>query len=166
MIFHPSKGVEDGWIRGIASDVQIQPNAIDVTLDKAFAPNFHDTFILSEQTKLHRPTRELTTNDQDEWLFGPGALDCMSDIYVEIPEGLAGYLIVRSTLNRNGCFVTSGLYDQGFKGNIGFMLHSPYGMTKITRGTRVAQFVLVRSDDIGMMYEGGYNTDSGKHWTE
>ena len=35
---------------------------------------------------------------------------------VSIEEGYAGFVITRSTLNRNGVFITSGLYDSGYHG--------------------------------------------------
>ena len=51
----------------------------------------------------------------------------MSDFFVTVPAGLAAFLIVRSTLNRNGIFITSGLYDQGFSNNIGFVMQKSDG---------------------------------------
>jgi deoxycytidine triphosphate deaminase len=89
----------------------------------------------------------------------------MSDVYVEVPAGVAAKLIIRSTLNRNGIFLTSGLYDAGFKGNLGFVLHNRAGEAYLAPGTRVGQIEFYKSDSEGL-YLGGYNTKEGQHWSE
>jgi deoxycytidine triphosphate deaminase len=76
-------------------------------------------------------------------------------------------LVVRSTLNRNGLFITSGLYDSFFKGNAGFCLHnrSP-GVARIAPHTRVGQIMFVKSEFSGVQYSGTYNTKQGQHWAD
>ena len=65
-------------------------------------------------------------------------------------------MIARSTLNRNGIFITSGLYDSGFENYIGGVMHVRCGPARIERGTRIAQFIYVEAETASM-YEGQYN---------
>jgi deoxycytidine triphosphate deaminase len=84
----------------------------------------------------------------------------MSPAYVEMPEGTVGWLVTRSTLNRNGVFVLSGLYDSGYKGHINGMLYNRGGPMVMEKMSRVSQFIVGSSDSFGT-YSGGYNTDEG-----
>lgn len=173
MLINPKEAIEKGWIKGLVDpEKQIQPNAIDFTLDKLFAIDPCTPFFLSEKSKQMRKFVEMEpksypdANGELAWHLRYGtAYDGMSNMYVEVPEGVAVKLIIRSTLNRNGIFLTSGLYDSGFKGNIGFILHNRGGEAYIAPGTRVGQIEFYKSDSAGL-YAGGYNTSEGKHFTE
>ena len=76
-------------------------------------------------------------------------------------SGIAGYLITRSTLNRNGVFIQSGLYDSGYKGPVQCILYNLFGITVLEPGIPVAQFVFVDAPS-GHAYAGGYNTEEGQ----
>ena len=67
-----------------------------------------------------------------------------------------GWLIARSTLNRNGIFITSGLYDSGFENYIGGVMHVRCGPATIEKGARIAQFIFVEAETV-RMYDGEYN---------
>ena len=69
----------------------------------------------------------------------------------------AGWVITRSTLNRNGLFITSGLYDSGYQGVMAGALHVNVGDALIAKGTRVAQFLLFKSEALSS-YDGDYGT--------
>ena len=81
-------------------------------------------------------------------------------MYVEVPEGYVGWLHTRSTLNRNGLLVHSGLYDSGFKGPVCGMLYNLGGWSEIEPGTCFAQFIIAPSNSEGI-YAGGYNQEEG-----
>ena len=98
-------------------------------------------------------------------LDAPKSYDGTSNIYLNLPENVAAQTIIRSTFNRNGIFLTSGLYDSGYKGHIGFALHNVAGYTKIEQGTRIGQIIFVRSESAGI-YAGGYNHTEGTHYTK
>ena len=74
---------------------------------------------------------------------------------VSIEEGYAGFVITRSTLNRNGVFITSGLYDSGYHGVMAGCLQVRVGPMKIQRGTRVGQFLLFKAETLSL-YDGSY----------
>ncbi len=179
MYISPLTAIQNGWItHPDCKSLQdwydrkfICPNAIDITLDRMFELNPNETFALAENYKKVRETHERfatsSVGDSEELYFAipHGSVDIMSDFFVDIPAGVAAFLIVRSTLNRNGLFVTSGLYDQGFKNNIGFALRNQGPTAHIAPHTRVAQIVFVKSEDSGIMYDGIYNQNEGEHWS-
>jgi len=158
MFLNSKKAVEDGWITGIKDDSQIQPNAIDITADRLFRVLDTNVFEISNSSKLHRKRGELT--NPNIWQIEFGVYDFLSDVYVDVPEGAVGWLVTRSTLNRNGLVVQSGLYDSGYKGNIGGMIYNLSGTARITPHTCVAQFIIAESESVGK-YKGGYNTERG-----
>lgn len=172
MLISPKIAIANGWVSGINDlDTQVQPNAIDFTLDKLFhiCPPDNSPLIITNDKKLNvLPTNILVTPDaQNYWLLNyVGAYDIMSNVYVELPPGVVAKLIIRSTFNRSGMFITSGLYDQGFKGHVGAVLHHPLNIdTAIEVGTRVGQIEFWQAQDSGDVYSGGYNHEKGTHWT-
>ena len=163
MFISPQFAIDNNWISGILDpEIQVQPNAIDFTLDTLYSINDDATFFLSNTDKKMRGGVEQLTDDNN-WTLSPNKVyDGMSSMYVNVPEGVAALLIIRSTLNRNGIFLTSGLYDSGFQGHIAFALHNRSGTAVIERGTRVGQIIFVESNSVGM-YAGGYNHTAGTH---
>ncbi len=159
MFISARKAVEEKWITGIRDESQMQPNAIDVTADRVFKLNNHNVFTFNSAGKTHRNRTELVNSDI--WELEPGVYDIVSECYVEMPQRAAGYLITRSTLNRNGVFIQSGLYDSGYKGPVQCMLYNLFGMTVLEPGIAVAQFIFVEAPS-GHNYKGGYNTKKGK----
>jgi len=152
MFINPQIAINEGWITGIVDpEKQVQPNAIDFTLDKVFSVAVANAFIISEAGKVMRGgapygSVEDRASGLQFWNLKEGTLwDCLSDVYVDVPEGVACMLVPRSTFTRNGLFLTSGLYDSGFKGHIGFVLHNRAGLAKVGVGTRVGQVIFVES---------------------
>ena len=169
MFINPKTAIQEGWIKGLTDpDKQVQPNAIDFTADRAFEIVDQD-FYVSETFKQMRGSEPLEpsltfyeANNKPSWIIPPGGMiDFLSDVYVDLPEGVAAQLVIRSTLARNGLLLVSGLYDSGFKGHIGFLLHNRFpNDAVIAEHTRVGQIIFVSSDSAGS-YAGGYNHDAG-----
>lgn len=189
MLISPKTAIENGWIKrsdgsAIAPE-SIQPNAIDFTIDRVFTTVdadgvFKAADVRGDDSQLKTvkefpkfveliPTEDADGRYDRVPMFSLAArqsFDFLSDYYVEIPEGVAALLIVRSTFNRAGVFVTSGLYDSGYCGNIGAAIHNNGNTTaKVGKGVRVGQIMFVSSDSVGM-YAGGYNTAAGQTWVE
>ena len=134
----------------------IQPNAVDLKLDRIWKIE-SDEFYISEKEKKHRTLTEIKWDLTNQFqLQSDTSYQFETDHFVKIPEGRAGWLIARSTLNRNGIFITSGLYDSGFENYIGGVMHVRCGPARIERGTRIAQFIYVEAETASM-YEGQYN---------
>lgn len=174
MFVNPHRVVAEGWVTGITNpEKQIQPNAIDFTLDKLFRID-HNTFVINEQGKRMRDCIEVTDQvdghfyglDGQFWKLEQSYVyDGMSSMYVRVPEGYAAFLIVRSSFNRNGIQIASGLYDSGFEGHIGFAIYPRIACNLIAPGTRIGQIVFVEAQNAGL-YEGRYNHKEGTYETD
>jgi deoxycytidine triphosphate deaminase len=134
--------------------VMISPNAVDLRLGKVFRihPN---TFTLSETQKGHRGSVELQPDEQGFWHLEPGTYEVVMENIIEVGEGEAGWVITRSTLNRNGVFLTSGLYDSGYHGVMAGAMHVTTGPLTIRKNTRIGQFLLFKAESLHK-YDGSY----------
>jgi len=185
MFINPKKAIVEGWLRGNIKDAQIQPNGIDIPVHALYELDSNSTCIITAKDKKHRPRKLVqphvrrlvigTTPDKKEitadyrsWYLKLGVYDYTTDLYVEMPEGFAGWVQTRSSLNRNGVLVTSGLYDSGFKGHVNGLIYVLNGPVILEVGACAGQFVISASEKAGI-YAGGYNTNEGavdKHITE
>lgn len=185
MIINPQVAIDNGWVTGIINlEKQVQPNAIDFTLNRLFTIT-NMPFFISEDDKVmrggnevavsthyvRRPSKEhkdkLDVYEVEAWeLQGQTTYDGMSDVYVNVPQDVAVLpTIVRSTYNRNAVFITSGLYDSGYKGHIGFAVHNnSRGPAYIAPGTRIGQIIFVKAESASM-YAGQWSHDEGTHYT-
>jgi len=134
-------------------DDQVQPNAIDLRVDKIFR-SYSQVFLISEKEKQHRESKEIKPVD-GWWRLDPGSYEIIMQGIVSIGEDEAGWVITRSSLNRNGCFITSGLYDSGYEGVMAGVLHVNNGPIMIKHGTRVGQFLLFKAEALNQ-YDGDY----------
>ena len=130
-----------------------QPNAVDLRVDKIFKLK-DEVFSISEDSKKHRGSEEVEAVD-GYFELEPGTYEILMENIVKIPEGYAGWVITRSTLNRNGLFITSGLYDSGYHGVMAGCLHVEHGAAKIEKGSRVGQFLMFEAETLSM-YDGDY----------
>ena len=135
----------------------IQPNAVDLRIDKVFSVSGKD-FTISEETKEHRGSEEIQP-DMDDWFYLPvGHYEVVMKNIVNVGNNEAGWVITRSTLNRNGLFLTSGLYDTGYNGVMAGMLHVTIGPARIKKGTRIGQYLNFEAESI-KVYDGSYGLD-------
>jgi len=133
----------------------VQPNAVDLRLDKVFKIN-KDVFEISNEHKKHRGTEyELQPDRQGYFFLEPGDYEVVMENIIHVGEGEAGWVITRSTFNRNGLFLTSGLYDSGYHGVMAGVLHVGIGPARIKKGTRIGQYLSFDSESLSS-YEGDY----------
>lgn len=140
-------------------DVDVQPNAVDLRVSKIFSIN-KDTFSIGEddggrETKIHRGSTELFPDELGYFKLDPGSYEIVMENIINVGPDEAGWVITRSTLNRNGIFITSGLYDSGYNGVMAGALHVTRGTALIKKGTRVGQFLLFTSQAL-KKYDGDY----------
>lgn len=146
-----------GEAESVLTNVQpedVQPNAIDLRLDKVFRIKSND-FELTNEKKSHRGTEELPPDESGFWNLAPGSYEIVMENIVLVAEGEAGWVITRSTLNRNGVFITSGLYDSGYHGVMAGVLHVTCGNFRVKKGTRVGQYICVKAEAL-RKYDGDY----------
>jgi deoxycytidine triphosphate deaminase len=132
----------------------IQPNAVDLRLGKIFQIKSRE-FIIDETQKVHRGSVPIDVRSDGYFHLEPGCYEVIMENEIEVAEGEAGWVITRSTLNRNGVFLTSGLYDSGYQGVMAGVMHVNGGMMKIRPGTRIGQYLTFDAETI-RMYDGDY----------
>jgi deoxycytidine triphosphate deaminase len=137
-----------------ASDVQ--PNAVDLRLGKVFQIN-NQVFTIDETQKIHRGSEEVVLGEDGYYTLPNGTYEVIMENEVNVGPAEAGFVITRSTLNRNGCFLTSGLYDTGYAGVMAGVLHVNCGMMRIKPGTRVGQYLCFEAEALSS-YDGDYGT--------
>lgn len=132
----------------------VQPNAVDLRLGKVFFIR-PGTFIIDEEQKTHRGSVELTPGADGYYTLQEGHYEVVMENVIEVGEGEAGWVITRSTLNRNGVFLTSGLYDTGYHGVMAGVMHVTCGPMKIRPGTRIGQYLSFDAESLSK-YDGSY----------
>lgn len=136
----------------------VQPNAVDLRLGKVFMIK-SAVFELSNEHKTHRGSVELFPDTEGYFNLHPGSYEVVMENIIHVGEGEAGWVITRSTLNRNGCFLTSGLYDSGYHGAMAGVLHVTVGPARIKQGTRIGQYLSFDAEALHS-YNGSYGFDA------
>jgi deoxycytidine triphosphate deaminase len=134
-----------------------QPNAVDLRLDKVYSIS-NEVFEISNTHKKHRKTTVVQPDDEGYYNLEVGHYEITMENIVTIGENEAGMVITRSSLNRNGCFLTYGLFDSGYSGLIAGMLHVNCGPIRIQKGTRIGQFLCFDSESL-QLYTGDYGLE-------
>lgn len=134
-----------------------QPNAVDLRLGKVFKIN-DSLFEVSNEHKKHRGSDEIKVDPQGYYNLPVGHYEVVMENIIHVGEGEAGWVITRSTLNRNGCFLTSGLYDSGYHGVMAGVLHVTIGPARIKQGTRIGQYLSFDSEALHL-YDGDYGVN-------
>lgn len=132
----------------------VQPNAVDLRIGKVFKVS-NGLFVITEEDKTHRGSKELQPDANGFWNLPEGHYEVVMENVIEVGEGEAGWVITRSTLNRNGVFLTSGLYDTGYHGVMAGMMHVSCGPMRVRKGTRIGQYLSFDAENLSK-YEGSY----------
>lgn len=131
-----------------------QPNAVDLRVGKIFKISPFQ-FEISNDHKKHRGTEELKPDPEGYYYLDIGHYEVVMENIINVGLGEAGWVITRSTLNRNGLFLTSGLYDSGYHGVMAAVLHVTVGSARIKQGTRIGQYLSFESEALSA-YDGDY----------
>ena len=132
----------------------VQPNAVDLRIGKVLKIS-NNGFTIDEDQKLHRGATEMNVEPDGYWNLNPGAYEVVMENIVTVGEGEAGMVITRSTLNRNGVYLTTGLYDSGYEGMMAAVMHVTTGNMRIKPGTRIGQYLCFDAETLSM-YDGDY----------
>lgn len=143
-------------------DGDVQPNAVDIRLGHMQKIENRQPFILSANNDKQHKSTSVVAPDKDGYFYLPqGTYEFVAQNKITIGEGEAGFVITRSTLNRNGVFLTSGLYDSGYSGVMAGVMHVTVPYVKIQQGARIGQYLNFKSESIGT-YDGSYG-DGKEH---
>jgi len=140
--------------------------AVDLRLSKVFYIGT-GVFEITNETKKHRGSSEVLPDQDGFWVLEPGSYEVVMENEIGVGENEAGWVITRSTLNRNGVFITSGLYDDGYGfdvksgeftgGAMAGCMHVNCGVARIKVGTRVAQYISFDAESLHR-YDGDYGS--------
>jgi deoxycytidine triphosphate deaminase len=131
-----------------------QPNAVDLRLGKVYKIN-NEVFEVSNDHKKHRGSEEIFPDGDGYYNLSIGSYEVVMENIIHVGPMEAGWVITRSTLNRNGCYITSGLYDSGYHGVMAGVLHVTTGPARIKQGTRIGQYLSFNSESLSS-YDGDY----------
>jgi deoxycytidine triphosphate deaminase len=132
----------------------VQPNAVDLRVGNIFLIR-PATFTITEEEKTHRGSVALKPGPDGFYVLSEGHYEVVMENIIEVGEGEAGWVITRSTLNRNGVFLTSGLYDTGYHGVMAAVMHVTCGPMRIKKGTRIGQYLSFNAEALHK-YDGSY----------
>lgn len=157
------KNIASGTSTSVLSNVEegdVQPNAVDLRLGKVLWITAGE-FLIDEEQKVHRGSVEMMVDDDGYYRLQPGHYEVVMQNKIHVGRDEAGWVITRSTLNRNGVFLTSGLYDTGYNGVMAGVMHVTVGPMRIKPGTRIGQYLCFDAQALSS-YDGSYG-DGKQH---
>lgn len=111
--------------------------------------------IPSEFTKVQQNGVDLSL--REELILKPKeSKNILLNESVKLPSMLCGELKIRSTYSRKGIFLSSGLWDSGFEGNLGCTLYNLGNeIIIIPKNERICQIVCYEAESANL-YNGKY----------
>lgn len=137
-------------------DIQVQPNGVDLRVDKIYQISGHAH--LGEDSKMNYSDMQKSEAFNKEGFYElKPHLQYMVDFHetVSVPEGYCAIIYPRSSLLRVGSFITSALWDTGFQGQLGASIRT-LNPISIAAGARLAQIVFNKAAFNGHRYDGRY----------
>lgn len=147
----------DTHFDGHIDENMMQPNAIDLRVAKIWKVDPKSTFQIFEDTKIHRDCKPVELIDGVVYHLPVGVYQVEFEGQVKIGPNHVARIITRSTLNRNGVFLHTGLYDSGFEGRLIATMYNFVGHTMIGKRARLGQLVVMKAESLHL-YDGDYGT--------
>lgn len=150
-IYGPNASSE---LEGVVPEMDVQPNAVDLRLGKVYKLG-REAFTISNDKKEHRELTEVKPNANGWFMLEPGYYNIEYENTINVSERESGFVITRSTLVRNGVYLTTGLYDSGYKGKMVSGMHVTTGNMFVEKGTRLGQYLCFEAEAVHL-YDGDY----------
>jgi dUTP pyrophosphatase len=143
------------------SNEQVQPNGIDLTLDRVFEQIDAGRIGCEGKEIGNRRSCDLEAVDETDpatYYLEPGGYIVRYDETIRIPDSHVGFVYPRSSLMRNSCMLNTAVWDAGYEGRGEGLLQVHHDI-ELERGARIAQLVLARAnhDDT---YDGSYQLEN------
>jgi deoxycytidine triphosphate deaminase len=153
MISNPQHIADLDIVRNLEGGAyEVQQNGIDLTLESL--AEITGGISLINEKEIFKNKEVLLDEDNCYTLEANKAYAVEFQQEVSVPGSLCASVVQRSTLNRMGTFIISGLYDSGFKNRIGAVLRASAPI-KIQKGSRVAQ-IIFQDASAASLYDGSY----------
>ncbi len=137
------------------TDIQIQPNGVDLTLCCVFRQK--EKGRVSQEDKQIGNREEINPKN-NFYCLGPGGYIVRYNETVSIPEGHIGFIYPRSSILRNSCMINTAVWDSGYKGK-GESFLQVYHEIEIEKGARIAQMVFSLAEHT-KYYSGDYQGEN------
>lgn len=150
MIKNPSHLVDhlSGALEG-----NVQPNSIDLRINEVFV--IGSGLVLWEDGRRKLP--EYTKIEPSDGWFTLSPTELYQVEFMEsiqVPSGVCGITLLRSTMFKSGASGESGLYDTGYRGGVGMTISVKHPVS-IQQGARVAQILFFEAQE-SSQYRGYY----------
>lgn len=141
---------------------QVQPNGIDLKVDKIFIQNLGPTLATKKEDMDPGMLVEIIPEDitglplnTEGWFLEHYYYVVEWKELICIPKNAVGLLSPRSTLLRLGGTIVGAVWDRGYegKGRSGLILGTPM---IIQRGARLAQMIFIDAQEDDKVYDGQY----------
>jgi len=165
-VLNPSEVIDRGCIANFRLE-NVQPNSIDLTVDKVFTMS--GTLVLykdSTERKLpdYTPLKTFTYEGLEMYKLEPGQrYQIEFKEQLNLQGNICALTLVRSSMAKSGCTGENGLFDTGYRGGTGMMV-SVQDESYIEVGASIAQMVFLEaapSRDYNGFYQG---TTSPMEW--
>jgi len=120
---------ENNLVEGFCHlDTQMQPNGIDLTVNKVFTfegvgkIDFSNSERELPECKEIKPEKDDKDDEYGWWHLDKGVYKVKTNEKINMPKDMIGLLFTRSSLLRMGAFTQHALVDSGFSGRLEFVL--------------------------------------------
>lgn len=143
----------------VNTDDQVQPNGVDLRLDRVYFLEGITSVPTDGKAKFEGRSSEILP--KDGWFSLKPTMNTGSIYLVDflekinVREGYCANLITRSSLVRSGVDVITGLWDTGFQGQLGASLRV-LNPINLQWGAKLAQVMFFESKFNGHAYTGRY----------
>ncbi len=143
---------------------QVQPNGVDLTLDRVFAQVSPGRLGTDGKTIGDREPVAPASENPALYALEPGGYVVRYAETVQIPDDHIGFIYPRSSLMRNSCMLNTAVWDAGYEGR-GEGLLQVHHPIELERDARIAQIVLANAAHAGT-YDGSYQGENLDQYAE
>ena len=134
----------------------IQPNGVDLHIKQVNEIPGDSKPRLKEDDRIHAETINLDYNPNGFYNLSAGkAYRVVYREVVRIPNTCVGLLLVRSSLQRNGVWLSTALWDSGYEGRGSGTLFC-FSNLQLHKDFAIGQLILMAADKPDTMYQGNY----------
>ena len=144
-------------------DIQIQPNGFDLSLGEVFTFGMEESIIdFSNKNRQIASHVIILPASHGQYKLGRGVYLFEANEFVQMPVGIVGFGLPRSSLCRAGGLLSSALIDAGYSGHLVFSIYIGSPMV-FEKNARFAQLIFFKLDKLpSKNYQGVYKERSKK----